>query len=41
MAFVYGATLTTSIVTGDHSLLLDLTRGLLQVAARLLGFDMG
>jgi hypothetical protein len=36
---IYCATLTTSLVTGDNSLLIDLTRVLVQFACRLLGID--
>lgn len=37
---IYCAVLITSLITGDASLLSEFTRGLVQLASRLLGFDM-
>ena len=41
LAVIYCATLITSLVTGDNSLLIDFTRGLMQFAARLIGVELG
>lgn len=41
LAIIYLATLTTSFVTGDNSLLIDFTRGLVQLASRLIGVELG
>lgn len=41
LAFVYCATLITSLVTGDNSMLTDVNRELVQFVARLFGLDLG
>ena len=41
LGFLSLATLTTTIVTGDNSLLTAITRGLVQLASRLIGVDLG
>jgi hypothetical protein len=37
----YCATLITSLATGDNSLLIDFSRGLVQLASRLIGVELG